>query len=150
MRISARCNKCNKEWLSLPNDVFGGHGCGKCAPCGFQKDKPGTLYYVRVSNSFGDQVYKIGITNKTLRQLFGREFSKITIIETWHFTNGAEAYEMEQDILNDYDPDRYTGPDILKTGNDELFNLDVLGFDPRSRATGAGRMNAASGQGKNE
>jgi len=53
----------------------------------------------------------------------------MVIIETWHFQNGAEAFEMEQDILNDYDADRYTGPDILNDGNDELFNLDVLGLD---------------------
>jgi hypothetical protein len=128
-RILARCVKCNREWLSMPNDVFGGHGCGKCAPCGFQKDKAGTLYYVRVPNPFGDPVYKIGITNLTLRERFGPEFSKLVVIETWHFPNGAEAFEMEQDVLNDHDADRYTGPDILKTGNDELFNLDVLGLD---------------------
>ena len=129
VRTSTRCNNCDREWLSLPNDVFGGHGCGKCAPCGFQSDKPGTLYYIRVSNPFGDAVYKIGITNLTVRERFGQEFSKVTIIETWHFVNGAEAFEMEQDILKDHDADRYTGPSILKKGNDELFNLDVLGLD---------------------
>ena len=37
---------------------------------------------------------------------------------------------MEQDILRDYDADRYTGAKILaRDGNDELFNLDVLGLD---------------------
>jgi hypothetical protein len=134
-RILARCGKCNREWASMPNDVFGGHGCGKCAPCGFQKDKPGTLYYVRLSDPFGDPVYKIGITNLTVRQRFNKEFSKITIIETWHFANGGEAFEMEQDILKDYDADRYTGFDLLETGNDELFDLDVLGLD-KGRADG--------------
>ena len=34
---------------------------------------------------------------------------------------------MEQDILNDYDPDRYTGPDILKTGNDNYSILTCSG-----------------------
>ena len=35
---------------------------------------------------------------------------------------------MEQDILNDHDASRYTGPDLLECGNDELFHLDVLGL----------------------
>jgi hypothetical protein len=128
-RINVACLKCLHKWSPLALSLSDGSGCPKCAIPGFRFNKPGTLYYVRVSNPFGEPVYKIGITNKTIKQRFGREFSKMVIIETWHFQNGAEAFEMEQDILNDYDADRYTGPDILNDGNDELFNLDVLGLD---------------------
>ena len=128
-KILVRCIKCKHQRMVRPNHVFQGLKCPRCAEYGFHMDRPGILYYLRVANPFGEPVYKIGITNRTLRERFSKDLIRIEIIETWHFANGAEAFEMEQDILNDYDPDRYTGPDLLKSGNDELFNLDVLGLD---------------------
>ena len=124
--------KCGHQWKPRPHNIFNGSGCPWCpkdALFGFQKNKSAILYYLRVANPFSKPVYKIGITNRTIKERFGPDIGKIVIVEIWHFQNGIEAYEMEQDILNDHDADRYTGPDILKTGNDELFNLDVLGLD---------------------
>ena len=130
-----QCGKCNHKWLTTPHSVFPdtkgnkGSGCPRCAPYGFQQNKSGLLYYVRVTNSFGDPVYKIGITNRTVSERFQSEVYKVTIIETWHFQNGAEAYEMEQDILTDYASDLYEGPPVLKAGNEEIFVRDVLQLD---------------------
>jgi hypothetical protein len=131
---TVKCRQCSYEWSSKAANLFGrsrgkGNGCPKCAQRGFNIGKPGILYYVRVSNPFGEPLYKIGITNRSVKQRLHRDIRKITIIETWHFENGAEAFEMEQDILNDYDTDRWTGPNVLTDGNDELFNIDVLGLD---------------------
>jgi hypothetical protein len=127
--IRVRCIKCKYERRARPNHIFQGMGCPNCADYGFQPSKPGTLYYVRVTSPFGDPLYKIGITNKSVGERFGKDFTKVTIIETWHFEHGAEAFEMEQDILKDYDAHRWTGPDVLESGNDELFIRDVLGLD---------------------
>jgi predicted nucleic acid-binding Zn-ribbon protein len=130
------CARCGKEWSPKPSSLLENRtGCPKCAGRGFNLGKPGLLYYVRVSNPFGEPVYKIGITNGTVRKRFRNDIAEITIIETWYFENGAEAFEMEQDVLNDYDADRWTGPDILESGNDELFTVDVLGLDK-----GAGQL----------
>jgi rubrerythrin len=131
-RILTQCLVCNHSWRPLAAHLLkwnNNSGCPKCAIPGFRFDKPGTLYYVRIPNVFGDPLYKIGITNKTIRERFRKDSIKIDVIETWHFENGAEAYEMEQDILKDYDAHRWTGPDVLESGNDELFIRDVLGLD---------------------
>jgi len=107
--------------------LFQGSGCPKCAPYWFQDDKPAILYYLRVSNPFGDPLYKIGISNRTVMERFPRDISKITILDIQHFPVGADAYAREQEILEEFDADRYDGPDILRdNGNDELFILDVL------------------------
>lgn len=121
---------CGHEWITVPLSVLWRRSrCPKCAKYGFQIDKPATLYYIKVRNGFTKSLYKIGITNRTIQDRFEREFEKITIIETWHFQNGFEAWEMEQDILRDYGIYRYNGPAVLKAGNDEVFNMDVLGLD---------------------
>ena len=30
-RIEVKCKKCGKTWYSTPNNLLGGHGCGRCA-----------------------------------------------------------------------------------------------------------------------
>jgi T5orf172 domain len=127
-----RC-RCGNKWRVETGAVFDGSGCSNCANYGFQSGKPAMLYYVRVTNPFGDPVYKIGVTNRTMQERFERESRKITIIQTVDFDSGTKAYEIEQAILKDYDADRYEGPDILEVGNDELFNCDVLQLDKCDR-----------------
>jgi hypothetical protein len=129
--LRVRC-KCGREWKSKASSLFEGVGCANCAVSGFQPSKAGTLYYVRVLNLSGASVYKIGITNLTVKKRFRQEFSKVTILGLWHFANGAEAQEMEQKILIDYSADRYQGPAVFSKrcrGNDELFRKDVLKLD---------------------
>ena len=45
---------------------------------------------------------------------------------TWYYTDGAECYDAEQKILKDYSAYKYNGHDILKSGNTELFTINVL------------------------
>jgi hypothetical protein len=124
-----RCT-CGHEWMTKPNDIFQGHGCPECAEFGFQMDKPGLVYYVKIPNPFGDPLYKIGITNHTVKKRFPQEFKKLEIIEIWNFKMGAKAWEMEQRILRDYAAYRYNGPTILiAAGNEEVFSEDILGLD---------------------
>lgn len=104
-----------------------GHGCQKCAVSGFKKDKPATLYYIRIA---GANVYKIGITNNSVNDRFlARDLDNIEIIKEWYYENGEEAYAREQKILQEFRDYRYSGDPILSSGNSEMFTIDVLGLD---------------------
>jgi hypothetical protein len=84
---------------------------------------------LRIASSSG-ALYKIGITNRTVAERFGRDMGKITILKIWNFAGGADAYELEQKILRENAFEQYRGPAILcDGGNDELFVSDVLGLD---------------------
>lgn len=129
-RWAVQCIECNHQWMALPRSLFNGSGCGKCIPHGFQIDKPGILYYLRILNPNGPPIYKIGVTNRTVGERFERDRSKVTILETVQFENGKEALEMEKEILREYKSLRYYGPNVLLDGgNDELFKCDIFGID---------------------
>lgn len=107
-----------------------GKGCPLCSERGFKHDMPGLLYYLRVTSPVRT-VYKIGVTNRSVEERFEEwDRNKITIIKTWDFAVGRDAYEKEQAILKEYEQFRYTGIDNpLESGNTELFTRDVLGLD---------------------
>jgi hypothetical protein len=96
---------------------------------GFDYSKPTDTYYVRVSNPYGSPLYKVGITQRTLPERFEVDYSKITPIELFQFETGFQAYEFEQDVITKHHKHRYTGPDLLKRGNTELFTKDILSLD---------------------
>ena len=102
-------------------------GCPCCSVTGFDVSKPGILYYLEVSDN-GSKYYKIGITNLTVQQRFtASERNKIKVISTTSYARGEDAYNEEQKLLKEYKEYRYTGPNILVSGNTELFTKDVLG-----------------------
>jgi len=70
--------------------------------------------------------YKIGITNYTPKERFRLDFKYISIVNTVHFSLGRDAHTMEQLILKQYKPYKYVGPDLLESGNTELFNIDIF------------------------
>ena len=111
------------EFEQTPNSHLMGSGCNKCVSTGFNPDKPATLYYLSINNG---QAYKIGITNRTIEERFGKDILYITILKTWHYNNGREAYNEEQRILKEFKQFKYIGPDLLKSGNTELFSIDIL------------------------
>jgi hypothetical protein len=108
-------------------------GCPVCAESGFNPSKPGVLYYIAVSTDDGDTLYKIGITNTSVKSRFpALDLARIRVVRTWRFAVGRFAAEREAEILYQYAGDRYYGPDILiGAGNTELFTHDVLGLDRR-------------------
>ena len=108
-------------------------GCPDCAESGFNPSQPGVLYYIAVSTDDGDTLYKIGITNTSVKSRFpALDLARIRVVRTWRFAVGRFAAEREAEILYQYAGDRYYGPDILVgAGNTELFTHDVLGLDRR-------------------
>lgn len=106
-----------------------GKGCRKCTWGGYDCSKPGIVYYVRISH-LGRYCYKIGVTNKSLKERYkNTDFNKMTLIKLWEHNNGQNAFDFERLILNTQKKYRYIGRDILSNGNSEIFIKDVLLLD---------------------
>lgn len=123
-KVKITCNKCTNTFKIRPNDHLQGSGCSNCRSTGFNKHAPAILYYLSINNG---EAYKIGITNRTVKARFKKEdYSKIQVISEEKFDLGKDALEKEQNILQKYKEYKYTGNDLLKSGNTELFNIDIL------------------------
>ena len=125
------CNQCDETWDVTPDNILRGRGCPACAEYSFDPSKPAICYYLRVSTQAFGELYKIGITNKTVKGRFHNyDLEKITTIKTWEFDVGGDARDMEREILAQHSGDRYTGEDVLgSNGNTELFTRDILKLD---------------------
>jgi hypothetical protein len=118
-------------WSPLPSQVLFGKGCPSCAKGGFDPNKPGTLYYIKIAKA-NLSYYKIGITNRTIAARFKDEDKNtvIKVIHQTHYENGADAREEETRLLREFKSYRQNIPELLKSGgNTELFEFDVLGLD---------------------
>ena len=117
--ICARGHKNSITW----HDFQHGNRCPDCAEHGFNPDKPGILYYLKLNSG----LYKIGITNRTVKERYSvddyKKFDSICIV---HYEKGFDAYEEEQKILKENTEFKYNGPDVLKSGNTELFIKDIF------------------------
>jgi hypothetical protein len=97
---------------------------------GFDKSKPGSLYYIKI-DCFDDVVlYKIGITNNSISERISSMMLYrgvcATIINVIEFCNGIEAYNTERNLLRKFKEFRYRGKKVMKSGNTELFTKNVL------------------------
>lgn len=134
-KVEISCSEHGSFWQSPANHARENKaGCPGCAESGFDQTKPGMLYYVAVTKDDGGTLYKIGITNLSVKKRFPTlDLDRIRIVKTWPFAIGRNAAEREIEILCQFSGDRYHGPDILiGAGNTELFTRDVLELD-RSR-----------------
>jgi predicted nucleic acid-binding Zn-ribbon protein len=128
--ILHECLTCGHEWKATPNKILSGRGCPSCSKTGYNPDLPGTLYYIKIEN-FPEIFYKIGITNRSLKERFERDKDKtITVLLEKHFEKGSDASKEEKEILQKYKSFRQNAPGFLKSGgNTELFEEDILGLD---------------------
>ena len=105
-----------------------GRGCPKCAPSGFDEKIPAILYYIKITLD-DRQLYKIGITNRTVEKRYPlvRDREKIEIIKTWEYPLGSEARKMERKIIRAHKEKLYFGELPLdRVGIAEIFTEDVL------------------------
>jgi len=120
--------KFHGSFMQLANTHLQGHSCPGCCRQGYDKTKPGSLYYLEVETSTGEMLYKIGITNRTVKKRYSKiDRDKITMLFTKYFDNGADALRWETLILRAYKEHKYFGDSILESGNSELFTIDILG-----------------------
>lgn len=114
-------------WESDANHIMNGSNCPKCSNHGYNQNKPGILYYLNIKDT---SIYKIGITNRTIQERFSlTELSTFNIIKTWKYDNGLDAMKIERFIKKHYKKYKYIGDNLLKSGNTELFNKDILGIN---------------------
>ena len=125
------CKQCNETWDVTPSNLLQGNGCPTCADYSFDPSKPAICYYLRVSSPAYGELYKIGITNKSVEKRFTNDdLEKITTVKTWSFNVGSDARDKEREILAQHSGDRYTGEDVLgSNGNTEMFTRDILELD---------------------
>ena len=131
-KIRFECNNGHPEWMAQPNNVLTGTGCPFCNSGGFDMNKPGFLYYLRVVHELtGVVLYKIGITNRSVEKRFRvQDLSIISPIDVKYFANGYDAAAEERRIKGAFREYRYKGPNILSSNGDtELFTKDVLKLD---------------------
>ena len=144
-KVEIVCAEHGSFWQSAVSHVKGYKaGCPGCAVSGFDQTKPGLLYYIAVTTDDGDTLYKIGITNLSVKRRFLTEdLARIRIVKTWQFEVGYDAAEREAEILSQFTGDRYYGTDILVgAGNTELFTRDVLGLDKGDHEHGQSAVDA--------
>jgi hypothetical protein len=114
------------EWQGTPSNVMRGSGCPRCAKYGFDVKRPAVAYYIRVTSAHGT-LYKIGATNRAVEARFQpTELKQIEVLMTWEFETGAQALDFERKILQKYAQYRWQGPPVLRIGNTELFDRDVM------------------------
>lgn len=111
------------KFLQEPFVHLRGSGCYNCASFSFGMDNPATLYYVSIDNG---AAFKIGITNRSVKDRFGKEFDRIHIIKEIVYDRGIDAYNEEQRILLAYSKYKYSGPNLLTSGNTEMFSVDIF------------------------
>lgn len=104
-----------------------GERCAECAVTGYKPLQPGILYYVRFEIDTG-WIYKIGITNLSVKKRFAREKTPYTVIWQQRYEDGAIPPDVEKKILRKHKKYRYKG-DALRSGNTECFTHDVLNLD---------------------
>lgn len=127
------CSNCG-DFEQTPNNHLSGKGCRNCANGGFNFKKSAILYYLKVAYN-NTILYKIGITNRTIEERFGPDMQYITVLHQIHYKSGQDAYNEEQRILKQFKEFKYIGPDILKSGNTELFTVNVFGYNQKDMVT---------------
>lgn len=112
------------------NNHMQGSGCPSCAKTGFDNEKPGILYYLRITDN-GNIYYKIGITNIGINKRYSpKEMKHITIVREKEYLVGKDARTEEQRILKEFNEYRLTEPiSVIHAGWTEMFTEDVLNWD---------------------
>lgn len=127
-KVVITCPK-HGDFEQTPNNHLSGNGCPTCAYTGFNPNLPAILYYLKVEHD-GNTAYKIGITNRTVAQRYQMvDLAKITVISEVKYKLGKLARQEETKIKREFKQGRWQGPDLLDSGNTELFSYDVLGID---------------------
>lgn len=126
-KVKIICKSCKNEFCQIPTDHINGSGCPSCCG-GFNPHLPAILYYIKVEKE-NRNFYKVGITNRTVSKRFSGEMCHITVIKTKIYKKGIDAYNDEKEILERFKEYKYSGIPVIKSGNTELFTIDILNLD---------------------
>jgi len=150
-KMKITCGDCGYDFWQRMYAHLTGVDCPRCANHGFDPSTPSMLYYLLVEDVIDGvycRAYKIGITSRSIKARYSADSNAtlltlkdrlkigkvntltITTIMTTDYDIGQDAYDEEQDILEEFSSNMYAGPKLLKAGNTELFNRDILGRSP--------------------
>lgn len=124
--------KIHGDFTQKPTDHLHKCGCPKCGEIIKRKkyyNNKTILYYVRIEKQGFPAVFKIGITIQGVQRRFISEEkagAKVTLLWFKQYSNGRDAYLVEQELLTEFSELKYKGPAILvKGGNSELLIKDI-------------------------
>lgn len=104
---------------------YQGAGCPECVDTGFNQQKPGYLYFIKVENG-DDFVYKVGITNRSVHKRYYGERANYENLALFYSLDGSKVYQAEQSIRQAFKDLRYKGKSPFKrTGTSEMFVEDI-------------------------
>jgi len=132
-KINIVCKKHGIFTQTPASHINSKNGCPLCAEekKGYSIDKPGRLYYLKVTRN-NHTFYKIGITNNTVKRRYDSETKvKYEVIYEEYYKNGEIPLIIEQQIKNTYQIQIvYKTIKVFdRTGNTEVFYTDVLNLD---------------------
>ena len=120
--ITVTC-KIHGDFSIIANNHLYGQGCQACSKYGFDKTKPGILYYLKINNG---EAYKIGITNRTVEARFSvTDLQKIEVVHYWKFDKAETALNIETQIKKAC-KDFVVTHQVLQSGNTEIYKIDIL------------------------
>ena len=119
------------EFTQTPSGHLQGFHCKRCAinennkmtAVEMYKDKPTTLYYIKMGN-----YYKLGLTRRSIHERFQCEKSNYEIVDSWEFNDGIDAWKIEQSVLAEtyeYAVSVDESP-IKKGGYTEVRSTDII------------------------
>jgi hypothetical protein len=92
-------------------------------------DLPGhKVYFAEVGNNPFNRLYKVGITSGSLnaRWCADADVDLITITHVEIYATREEAQARETELKQRYREHRYDGPDVLTSGNSELYTYNPV------------------------
>ena len=113
-------HNCGHEWRVAPHDILRGNSCPACADSSFKLGKPAMAYLIHF---YALGIYKVGITNRTVKKRFLQEEQPYEVILERYFEKGSKAKELETIWLSNLKPFLYNTNE-LKDGNTETFIYD--------------------------
>lgn len=118
---------CGNNWKVRPTSIINNQikscGCVRDNPYSrsYFKNKPTILYYLKIG-----ELYKIGITTKTIKKRYQSEGIVYKIIKEKLFDDGSEAWDKELEIKREFKNKLYLGEKFMnKTNNTEVFIEDI-------------------------
>ncbi len=135
--VDVTCGECGCLYHPSMGNYRGGSRCPSCTKRGFDPSKSAILYYLRVydpEQNDGNPLYKIGITNYTVKKRYQltHDQEKIEELHIVDYPVGQEAKDHEAILKDVHRAYRYYGPKVLKAvGITEIYTCDVLGLDKK-------------------
>ena len=110
--------------------ILKGTGCPNCTQSGFSPDRTGYLYFVEILFE-GNLLYKVGITNYSVKERFSREGVQPKPLSLFFHENGRYVRQAEQSIIKHFKDFAYIGESPFKyTRTAEMFFTDIRRYQP--------------------